>query len=177
MAEDEGHAVIGAHEQLGLRLARFEPAQAEGVLGWAQTPAELFHWCGREDFPLTDPAVFDAWHADPGAHAYTLADDGDDGPIAYGETWFDDRDGTAELARLIVAPDRRRQGFAHELIDRLCDRVARAGFAVALMRVTPTNEPAIMCYRRAGFLRLAADEQRRMNESERRAWVWMRRVV
>ena len=99
------------------RLIEFDQKWSETVLGWINSAEELLHWSARADFPLTDATVFDEWHSDPEITPYVLLLENE--IVAYGEVWFDKADGSAELGRMIVAPNRRRQGIGALLIERL----------------------------------------------------------
>lgn len=154
-----------------LRLARFEKLWSGEVLSWIQSAAELFHWSGRTDFPLSDVAIFDRWHAEAGTHASLLFVN--DEPCAYGEVWLDDDDGTAELGRLLVAPQHRRRGWGTALVTRLSAVAHDSGCSKIWLRVFPTNAPALACYRSAGFSRVAPEVEKSLNASERFEFVWM----
>jgi RimJ/RimL family protein N-acetyltransferase len=41
------------------------------------------------------------------------------------------------------------------------------------LRVVPWNEPALACYRAAGFVRAAAEAERLFNEGQPQEYVWM----
>lgn len=155
------------------RLEPFRPAHAAVVLSWARSPEDLFFWCARRDHPLEDPAVFAEWHRDPDIHPFVLS--GEDGPVAYGEVWTDDSDRTAELARLLVAPERRGAGLGRRLSELLSREAARSGYDSVWVRVFPSNRAALACYDRAGFHRADPEEQLRLNAGERHEFVWMSR--
>jgi ribosomal protein S18 acetylase RimI-like enzyme len=154
-----------------LQLKPFGTAWAETILAWITTPQELRWWSARQDFPLTDPAVFDTWQADPQIAPHVLLRG--DAPLAYGEVWFDDADRTAELARVIVSPRHRRQGHARALIERLSAVVQKAGYGDVFVRVFPDNIPAIRCYRAAGFARVSPAQEQSWNRGQRFDFIWM----
>lgn len=109
-----------------LRLKPFDRRWTETVLGWIAWPEDLLCWSTRTDFPLTDAAVFDQWHSDPGVATYVLAIENE--ILAYGEIWLDETEGSAELGRLVVSPQHRRQGLGRLLIERLASFAHEAGY-------------------------------------------------
>jgi len=145
------------------------------VLGWIQSPEDLFRWSGREDYPLTDPAVFVDWHADPDIHPYLLIADG--APRGYGELWVEEEEHSVELARLLIGPQDRRKGYGSILVERLCEKGADLGLNQVCLRVVPTNQPAIGCYEKCGFSRATAQEEALWNAREQHPFRWMMRTV
>ncbi len=65
---------------------------------------------------------------------------------------FDRGDGSAELKRMIVAEEYRRQGVGEALLRGAEAEAARRGIASLLLEVGIRNEAAFTMYRRAGFL-------------------------
>lgn len=130
-----------------IRLEPFDRRWAESVLGWITSPDELFHWSARRGFPLTDASVFEGWHSDPEVVPYVLLIE--DEIVAYGETWLDEAEGSAELGRLIVSPQHRRQGLGRLLIERLAFIANEAGYRQIWVRVLPTNMSALRGYESA----------------------------
>lgn len=63
---------------------------------------------------------------------------------------------TSDLLRVVVAPSARRRGVATRLIDDALDRAATAGATRMLLEVRHDNDPAILCYGRAGFEQLTS---------------------
>ena len=152
-------------------LVPFDDAHAGAVLGWARSDEELLAWASLTvDRAL--PAIFAEWHADPAVRPFLLLAGGV--PIAYGEIWEDRERDEVELARLIVAPQRRGRGIGRTLVRMLTDRASRAGFDEIWVRVVPTNAPALACYRSAGFTRASPDEEADFNRGQPRPYVWMR---
>src|SRR2546423_1804952 len=96
---------IASHD---CRLEEFKPAQSLEILSWVESELELTHWVARYDYPLNDPAIFQTWHQDADVIPSVLVRS--EQTCGYGEIWLDPTDGTAELARLIVAPALRGQG-------------------------------------------------------------------
>ena len=86
--------------------------------------------------------------------------------VGYGEVWHDPAAGEAELARILVAPDRRGRGVGRRLVALLADRARAAGFDAIWLRVVADNRAAIACYRAAGFVRASAAEESAFNEGQ-----------
>ncbi len=157
-----------------IQLVKFDRQWSETVFGWIVSPEELHHWSARADFPLTDVSAFDEWHSDPEITPYVLLLENE--MVAYGEVWPDEADGSAELGRMIVALNRRRQGFGTLLIEGLISVAHDATYREVWVRVFPTNVPAIGCYESAGFTRVSAEEAKAFNSIQRFPFVWMRRT-
>jgi ribosomal-protein-alanine acetyltransferase len=87
------------------------------------------------------------------AHPQALLLVGRDGPGAApsGYAAFRRGIGEAELLRLAVAADRRRQGLARALVAAGLHRLAAAGVRACHLEVRADNEPAIALYRALGF--------------------------
>ncbi len=151
-------------------LTPFAPEHSEAVVGWVGSLGELEAWASRSDFP-PDPAVFDAWHADPDVHAFVLMENVEF--VAYGEIWADAAADEAELARMIVSPAHRGRGVGRRFVRMLAAEALRRGLAAVWLRVVPTNDAVIACYRRAGFRRAGAAEEQDFNRGQPRDYVWM----
>src|SRR5262245_3716927 len=120
-----GGAAMGADPAdptLMMVLEPFEPILASVVSPWARTQDEVLAWCARGDVPVPH-GVIAGWPVEPGISAYGLSDGTE--LVGYGELWIDDEESEVELARLIVAPDRRGRGIGRHLARTLAQR-ARA---------------------------------------------------
>jgi ribosomal protein S18 acetylase RimI-like enzyme len=161
-----------------VELERFDPAHAELIAGWPADAAECLAWCSAESVSGADVAAWSATgsavdgSADGRVEAWVLAVDGV--PVAYGEVWFDDEEGEAELAHVIVAPTQRSIGLGRQLVNALAERGAER-YATVVMRVAPDNESAQRCYAAAGFVRVSASEEAEWNIGQPQAYRWMRR--
>jgi ribosomal protein S18 acetylase RimI-like enzyme len=164
--------IASSHD--GIRLERFHRRWGEAILGWIASPQELRDWAARADFPLTDATVFHAWHADADVAPYVLLTE--DIPVAYGEIWLDESDGSAELGRLVVSPRHRGRGLGRMLVERLASRADDAGYQQVWVRVIPTNAAALRCYESAGFTRVATEEAAMLNATQRLQFTWMVRL-
>lgn len=154
-----------------MRLIPFDPRKAKTVAGWVRSSAEASNWCGKAEFPFP-PATVANWSGQDDVTAYLLVDD-KQRAVAYGEVWSDDEEDEAELARLIVDPDRRGKGIGRALVTEL---VVAAGFEDIFMRVVPHNEAALACYRAAGFDDVDAALAAQWNEPQPVDYVWLRYV-
>lgn len=154
-----------------LTLTPFADEHAETVLGWVQTDEEADAWATLPGRPA-GVSLFRTWHAAPDVHPFTLLADGE--IAGYGEVWEDRDEDEAELARIVVAPKLRGRGVGRRLTGLLAGEALARGFDEIWLRVVPGNEPALACYRRAGFARATPDEEARFNEGQPRSYVWMR---
>src|SRR5262249_46077682 len=151
-----------------LELAPFAPEHGRLVLSWLRSPQEARRWASLEAVP-GDAGVFERWHAEPWSHPQVAVHDGS--VVAYGEVWTDEDEQEAELARLIVDPDLRRQGIGRRLAQLLAGRAAALGFDQIWLRVAPDNEAAIGCYRSAGFDRTDPASERGFNAGQPQQYV------
>ena len=148
-------------------LARFDPADAATVSGWARTPEEVRAWCSEPSAPVP-PARIAAWGEPDDVRAFAGRVDG--ALVAYGELWLDDEE--VELARLVVAPEHRGRGRGRRLVLALTER-AREHAAAVCLRVRPEHAVARRCYERAGYRRATPEQERAWNEGQPTAYVWM----
>jgi ribosomal protein S18 acetylase RimI-like enzyme len=120
-----------------------------------------------------DPSVVREWWGVADVEPWVM--DAPDGVLtAYGELWLDALEDEVELARLIVAPERRGQGFGKLLVHALLRRAQLTDLATTMLRVEPDNEIAIGCYLACGFEPLGPTESAEWNVGQRRDWFWMR---
>ena len=107
---------MGEDHPVDLALRDFRQDDAATVLGWVQSAGEALVWASVPFLRLS-PAVFEEWHALPGVLpcvaqvAHELC--------AYGQVVEDRAEDEAELARVIVAPERRGQGLGREFVTLL----------------------------------------------------------
>jgi ribosomal protein S18 acetylase RimI-like enzyme len=138
-------------------LRRPMSRDVDAIAGWHPIPAsEVLGWWQVAD---VEPWVMD----------------GPDGVLtAYGELWLDAEEDEVELARLIVAPERRGRGWGKLLVRALVHRARATDLATTMLRVEPDNEIAVRCYHACGFEPLGPEESAKWNEGQRREWFWMR---
>jgi len=141
------------------------------VAGWPVSAAEAAMWCGRREFPVAARTVA-AWQQDDDVRAHLLVADGR--PVGYGELWCDAEEDEVELARIIVAPDARGQGYGRALVRGLLAQALGTGCSEVFLRVHPDNEPALRCYRGAGFVPVDPALAASWNTAQPVAYVWLR---
>ena len=100
--------------------------------------------------------------------------DGDE-PVAYGERWLDDEEGEVELARLLVAPDRRGQGIRRALTRQLAcaARQHHPELDTVCLRVLPDNNAGHRAYEAAGFAFVDAETEAAWNQGQKTQYRWM----
>lgn len=125
-------------------------------------------WAGLDRVP-SDPSVFDRWNADPDVEAWLWLDG--EAPVAYGEVWRDG--GEAELARILVAPDRRCRGIGRAFVASLAERCAELGLEPAWVRVHAANAAAQAAYAAAGFVRADPRTEASFNAGQPARYRWM----
>ena len=152
-------------------LETFDERVAETVLSWVGSREEADRWASAGNRAL-EPALLSEWHAEPFVHPYVGRAGGE--LVGYGEVWHDPDAGEAELARILVAPDRRGRGVGRRLVALLADRAREAGFDAIWLRVVGDNRAAIACYRAAGFVRASAAEETAFNEGQPTEYAWYR---
>lgn len=157
-------------EQLILRP--FEGRHAPTIVAWPQSVEEARWWAGPRTAWPPHPSVMERWHADPEVHPHVLIDRG--ALIGYGELWADAEEREVELARLIVAPERRGQGVGRRLVGLLLENARHTGYPYAFLRVFPENRAGIACYLKSGFEQVCPADQQRFNQGQPVDYLWMR---
>ena len=146
-----------------VELAPFRPDHQALVLSWLRSAEEARQWASLDAVPA-DGSVFAALARRAlGAPWIALADGA---PAGYGEVWTDDEEHEAELARLIVDPDRRGRGLGRRLVALLAARAAELGFDDVLAAGGARQRAAIACYRAAGFVRATAAQEQEFNTGQ-----------
>ena len=154
-------------------LEAFDPARAELVASWAVGDDVVRSWCARDDDSVPAEVVA-GWSEADDVEAYLFRDDAGE-PVAYGELWLDDEEAEVELARLLVAPERRGSGVGRALTRALSEQARRTHpeLPAVILRVRPENEAGIRAYTAAGFVAVAEAEQATWNQGQRFAYHWM----
>lgn len=158
-----------------LQLRRYSPQDAAAILTWPQSIVEARWWAGPQTRWPLPPEVIQRWHADPDVQPYVLSSQNT--LLGYGELWVDAAEQEVELARLIVAPERRGQGIGVALVRLLLEAARRTEYPRAFLRVFPDNHGAIACYLRAGFTPVSQDEQQAFNQGQPVAYHWMSQAL
>ncbi|MET1005259.1 MAG: GNAT family N-acetyltransferase [Propionibacteriaceae bacterium] len=158
-----------------VRLVRPTPADAAVIAGWSRSAEEAARWCSRAEHPFPAAAVLRWWDADD-VEPWLLVSERPRTPLAYGELWHDEEEDEVELARLIVAADRRRTGLGRLLVAGLVSEARASGRAACCLRVAPDNTSALALYRSAGFRDVDPDRSAAWNEGQPVAYVWLERL-
>jgi RimJ/RimL family protein N-acetyltransferase len=161
-------------DHVRMPLQPFDAAHAALVASWAVGDEVVRAWCAVDDDSVPADVVA-GWSQADDVEAFVFADV-DGGPlVAYGELWLDDEEGEIELARLLVAPERRGQGVGRVLVRALVERARQTHPELpdVILRVRPENEQGIRAYAAAGFVAVPADEQATWNQGQRFAYHWM----
>ena len=140
------------------------------IAGWAQSAEEAGRWCSHAEHPFPPDRVRE-WWTETDVDPVLLVDGADHTPVAYGELWLDVDE--AELARLIVAPQRRGSGLGRDLVDRLVQRARALGLLGCYLRVVPDNLPALALYRTAGFNDVDQARTEEWNRGQPTTYVWL----
>lgn len=153
-----------------LRLGDFQAEQAETILGWVTSAEDALGWA-ETPFLRIRPELLDEWHAQPGIVPCVgwLGTE----LCAYGHVWEDHVEREAEIGRVIVAPQRRRQGLGGAFAALLAGEATRRGFPVVLARTIRANRAAFACYRSAGFVRMDREDEVAMNFDQTEDYVWL----
>lgn len=155
------------------QLEKFRPEHAREILSWPTSQQEAFYWASLSGYDAFDTSVFSSWHADSDVFAYVLTRN--NLLCACGELWLEPSENSVEIARLIVAPDFRRQGVAKALIQELTTVAKDKGFVKSWLRVFPENKNAVSCYLACGFHYASDDETNAFNALQARSYVWLGR--
>jgi GNAT superfamily N-acetyltransferase len=156
-------------------LEPFDPADAALVASWAAGDASVVQAWISIDADRVPAEVVAGWSQEDDVEAYLFSESEGGPPVAYGELWLDLEEGDLELARLVVAPERRGQGVGRAFVRTLANRArtTHPELPLVLLRVQPDNLRAIRAYAAAGFVDVPAEEQPAWNEGQRAVYHWM----
>jgi ribosomal protein S18 acetylase RimI-like enzyme len=119
------------------------------VASWLTSPRDCELWAGRRvRYPIDVDALPSALQFDA-AISMVLVDP-DARVVAFGQIVLKDG-GRGHLARLIVDPRRRRNGYGEALVSALLDRASGESFVRVSLNVDEANAPAIALYEKLGF--------------------------
>jgi RimJ/RimL family protein N-acetyltransferase len=123
------------------------------VVGWVPDADALYLFTGpRLHWPLTESQLSDMESGD-GFTAWMLVEDQTDDPVGHFDLTLQEE--TARVGRVILAPEIRGRGFAHDLVDSVIQQARRLGASKLVLNVIAGNAPAIRAYRRADFVLMA----------------------
>jgi ribosomal protein S18 acetylase RimI-like enzyme len=161
---------VSKGEAVELTLGDFQAEHVDTILGWVESADDALGWA-ETPFLRIRPDLLEEWHAQPGIVPCVgfLGDE----LCAYGHVWEDHTEREAEIGRVIVAPERRRQGVGRRFAALLADEATRRGFQVVLARTIRANRAAFSCYRAAGFVRMDREDEVAMNFDQTDDYVWL----
>jgi RimJ/RimL family protein N-acetyltransferase len=141
-----------------LTLRPFDRGDFDRLIAWSDSPEFLMQWAGTIfTYPL-DAAQLERYRLlatgdPPTRYVYTALLDGE--AIGHIElSAIDRRNGSATLARVLVAPGRRGQGLGERLVTQtLAVGFDELGLHRIDLYVFDFNHAAIACYARAGLVR------------------------
>lgn len=139
------------------------------ICGWPLSQRDLQFWAGIHESKLAMRATIETWLKDSCVTAFVLQSDRS--IVAYGEIWKEDQE--VELARLLVNPACRRQGFGTVLVERLLEEAKRINSNVWL-RVHPENHVATKLYAQEGFHVADIELQEKFNQNQPVQYIWMK---
>jgi RimJ/RimL family protein N-acetyltransferase len=141
-----------------LRLAPFTPADFTRLISWVPDADALLQWAGSIfEWPLDGPQL-ERYLApalgDPPARLIWRAHDGEGAVVGHIELDDVEREhGAAVLARVLVDPARRGEGFGRAMVRRaLAVAFGELGLHRVELRVFDFNTPAIAVYESLGFV-------------------------
>ncbi len=156
---------------MDVAIGDFRQEHGTTVIGWVRSAPESLRWSSVPYLRL-ETAVLDEWHAQPGIVPCVGLLDGD--LCAYGQVLEDHTEDEAEVARVIVAPDRRGQGVGKAFVALLANEARRRGFTSIVARAVRGDRVAFACYQSAGFVRMSWAEEAALNVDQDQEYVWLR---
>ena len=161
-----------AHDdRMSTRLVMPQEAHAAMVAGWSRSAEEARRWCSVAEDPFPVDRVR-GWWAEADVQPWLLVTEPDARPVGYGELWLDEEEDEVELARLIVDPAQRRQGWGRALVAQLVAAAQATGLSGCLLRVVPDNVAATGLYRSTGFAEVDADRAAEWNQGQPAGYRW-----
>lgn len=129
----------------------FRKATDEDVLtlaSWIRSAHDCALWAGSAfPFPFEVAGLVEKLNL-PSTTSICLVEET---VVAFGQL-ADKGDGRAHLARIVVAPMARRQGYGEQLVRELLRIAANWGFRIVGLNVNVDNQAAIRMYTGLGFV-------------------------
>ncbi len=149
-----------------LKVTSFPVGKAPTLLSWIDSERTRRLWSGNTFEKIPSPYEFLKHLSRTNLQPYAGLDEEEE-LVAYGEL-VDDGKEAGILCRVIVNPDKRRQGFG----KAFCRELLRIGFGeLGFNRVTlnayHSNLPALRCYESLGFRRIAFRPKNNFREDAR----------
>lgn len=143
-----------------VRLAPFQPAHAALVVSWVRDADELTFVSPETQSPLTAEKVM-AWGG-PAHRQYVLIAAGETVPLGYAElNDMPHRPQQKWIGHLLLDPARRGTGLGRACVAALLiEAFERLEAEAVVLVVSPSNEPAVACYRGAGLVTLGEEWKR-----------------
>jgi GNAT superfamily N-acetyltransferase len=154
-----------------LAIGDFRQEHGETVVGWVLSATESLTW-SSVPFLRLDTGVLDEWHAQAGIVPCVGLLGGE--LCAYGQVLEDHAEDEAEVARVIVAPERRGQGVGQAFVALLAGEARRRGFTSIFARAVRGDRVTFSCYQAGGFVRMTWAEEASLNVDQDQEYVWLR---
>jgi len=134
-----------------LELRPFLPGDDEPLISWVHSPDELFLFAGPSlTWPL-DSGQLDLIRLRPDAIAWTAVLAPAMTPVGHIELVLGNQPGAGLIARVIIDPARRRQGWGRALLTAALDAARQRHLRIVELRVSRHNAAAIALYTELGF--------------------------
>ncbi len=138
-----------------LTLKPLSDSHIHVLAGWFRCEREVVQWGGASlSFPLEADQLRSMLKQPEGAQPAWLswAAACDDRMVGHAQLGLDWRNGNATLCRVVIAPERRGQGFARSmLLQVIAQAFALPGIERVELHVFDWNRPAVRTYERLGF--------------------------
>jgi GNAT superfamily N-acetyltransferase len=132
-------------------LRSFLESDDPALISWVRSPEELLLFGGPEmSWPL-DRAQLAAIRLRSDTTAWTGVISPVAAAVGHIELMVTDEPERGHLARVIVDPDRRREGFGSKLVSAALDEALAGGLRLVSLNVRRQNEAAIRTYAGLGF--------------------------
>lgn len=140
-----------------LQLALANIAEMQHLQSWFNSSEEQQSWGGDNfDYPCSELRFLELL-CRTGTRSYSLFSTEDNQLIGFGQIC--DRFGCHHLARLVIAPEFRGQGYAKTLIAELIIQALQQQPRTISLYVHRHNTVALKCYQSLGFTISAPPEQ------------------
>src|SRR5262245_31534150 len=163
--------VVSHASHMGFTLEDFGEEYAATVLEWVGSADDALDWA-EAPFLRVGPELLEEWHAQRGIVPCVGRLGGE--LCAYGQIWEDQVEREAEVSRVLVKPELRRQGVGRSFVALLGVEARRRGFGVVVARIARRNRAGYACFRAAGFSRVSPEDEAERNLDEAEDHTWMR---
>ena len=132
-----------------LALRQFDASDDDALISWVRTPEELLTFAGPELRWPMDRAQLAAIRARAASTAWTAVLEGE--RVGHIELLLTSRRGRGHIARVIIAPARRRSGLGRQMLLAVLDQARARGLNQLTLNVRRQNRAAIELYSELGF--------------------------